>query len=66
MNDDDEFGNIRKVVGVFDTLLGGAFGAGWTLVGLWVLVVFPAAIIYWAWPWIVATWDWLRELLTVF
>lgn len=59
-----EYDNFRKVLGVLDMLIGGALGGMWMFFFLWVLVFFPAAIIYLAWPWIAAAWEWLRELLT--
>jgi hypothetical protein len=65
MAEREEFGNFRKVLGIFDMFIGSALGGMWVFFFLWVLVIFPAAIIYWAWPWLAGAWEWLRALLTV-
>lgn len=65
MKDEHEFENVRKVTSLLDMLLGSAFGGAWFFFFLWVLVVFSAAIIYWAWPWLVAGFAWLREFLII-
>lgn len=56
--------NLRKIADLIDSLLGSVFTGLGLFFWLWVLVLFPAAIIYWAWPWIVVGFEWLRELLT--
>lgn len=64
MKDRRELENIRGLLDVVDGLVGGAYSIVATLFLFWVLIVFPAALIYGAWPWISSAWAWLRELLT--
>ena len=64
MSERHEFEHLRRAVGLIDWVAETAFTGLGLFVMLWVLVVFPAAIIYWTWPWISAAMEWLRELLT--
>lgn len=65
MKEKRELENIRGLLGVFDVFVGNAWTTLGILVFLWVVIVFPAALIYAAWPWISSAWAWLRELLTL-
>ena len=64
MKERREMENIRGLLEVVDSFVGNAFSLAGALVLLWIVIVFPAALIYAAWPWISTAWAWLRELLT--
>lgn len=64
MKDRRELENIRGLLEVVDVFVGNAWSVIAGLVFLWVVIVFPAALIYAAWPWLSTAWAWLRELLT--
>ena len=59
-----ELANIRGLLDLADSVVGGGFSLAGALLLLWVLILFPAALLYAAWPWISVVWEWLRDLLT--
>lgn len=59
-----ELENVRGLLDLADSVVGGVFSLAGVLFMLWVLILFPAALIYAAWPWISMVWEWLRDLLT--
>ena len=64
MKERRELENVRGLLEVGDTIVGNLVSTVGMLVFLWVVIVFPAALIIGAWPLISSAWAWLRELLT--
>jgi len=45
MSDKHEFENFKKIGNIADGLIGAGFGIGKTLIFLWIVVLFPLAIV---------------------
>ncbi|MDZ7790401.1 MAG: hypothetical protein U5L08_07920 [Xanthomonadales bacterium] len=58
-----EFSNLKGILGWIDHIVGGYFGLAAVLVMLWFTIVFPLALIWWAWPHVQSFFAWLSGLV---
>lgn len=61
----EEHGELRNLKGLLrwlDHLAGGYFALAAVLVLLWFTIVFPLALVWWAWPHIQSFFGWLLPL----
>lgn len=58
----DELRNLSGIFRWLDHLVGGYFAIAVAVVVLWITIVFPLAVIWWAWPHVQAFLQWLQQL----